>query len=58
MHLPSHWTKERCVEVGVMYTAPSVVFFHPLAACSLRASASAATGPASAASTLSSSDNR
>ena len=27
VHLPSHWTKERCVEVGVMYAAPSVVFF-------------------------------
>ena len=28
VHLPSHWTKEHCVEVGVMYAAPSVVFFH------------------------------
>ena len=27
VHLPSHWTKEHCVEVGVMYAAPSVVFF-------------------------------
>ena len=27
VHLPSHWTKQRCVEVGVMYAAPSVVFF-------------------------------
>ena len=27
VHLPSHWTKECCVEVGVMYDAPSVVFF-------------------------------
>ena len=26
VHLPSHWTKEHCVEVGVMYAAPSVFF--------------------------------
>ena len=26
VHLPSHWTKERCVEVGVMYAAPSDFF--------------------------------
>ena len=26
VHLPSHWTKEHCVEVGVMYSAPSVFF--------------------------------
>ena len=25
VHLPHHWTKERCV--GVMYAAPRVVFF-------------------------------
>ena len=27
VHLPYHWTKEHCVEVGVTYAAPSVVFF-------------------------------
>ena len=27
VHLPSHWTKERCVEVGVMYAAPCISFF-------------------------------
>ena len=26
VHFPSHWTKEHCVEVGVMYAAPSVFF--------------------------------
>ena len=26
VHLPSHWTKEHCVEVGVMYAAPSDFF--------------------------------
>jgi len=27
VHLPSHWTKERRVEVGVvMYAAPSIFF--------------------------------
>ena len=26
VHLLSHWTKERCVEVGVMYAAPTIFF--------------------------------
>ena len=30
VHLPSHWTKERCVEVGVMYAAPSIFVFVPV----------------------------
>ena len=28
VHLPSYWTKDCCVEVGVMYAAPCISFFH------------------------------